>query len=81
MNELTGQSDVDSVLEREIAEASSVSAESAAADIRDALDRLDGGTYGSCERCGNAIPIERLEAIPHARHCVACSTRETGLLG
>jgi DnaK suppressor protein len=37
-----------------------------------ALRRFDAGTYGKCERCGNEIPTERLEAIPAARLCVAC---------
>jgi RNA polymerase-binding transcription factor DksA len=42
-------------------------------DIEHALSRLDAGTYGTCEACGQAIPRERLEAIPHASTCVACA--------
>ena len=42
------------------------------AEVLAALERLDGGTYGSCERCGKEIPIERLEALPTARLCVDC---------
>jgi DnaK suppressor protein len=42
-------------------------------DIEHALSRLDAGTYGTCEVCGQAIPFERLEAIPHASTCVACA--------
>ena len=41
-------------------------------DIDDALSRFDAGTYGTCEICGGAIPLERLEAIPHATTCVGC---------
>jgi DnaK suppressor protein len=41
-------------------------------EIVDALARMEEGRYGKCERCGQAIPIERLEAIPTARLCVAC---------
>src|SRR5262245_14900626 len=37
-----------------------------------ALERLDAGTYGLCERCGKAIPEERLKAIIYATRCVAC---------
>jgi DnaK suppressor protein len=37
-----------------------------------AIERIDSGTYGKCERCGNAISIERLEAIPAASLCVSC---------
>jgi RNA polymerase-binding transcription factor DksA len=69
---LMGQTDVDSLLEREIAAASSERAEEAIADVRLALIRLEDGTYGACERCGAGIPAERLEAIPYARHCVGC---------
>jgi RNA polymerase-binding transcription factor DksA len=42
-------------------------------DIEHALSRLDAGTYGTCERCRQEIPCERLEAIPHASTCVACA--------
>jgi RNA polymerase-binding transcription factor DksA len=78
---LTGQTDVDSQLEREIAEASEKRAVEAISDIEDAIVRLDNSTYGACERCGAAIPVERLEAIPHARRCVDCTVQRAGLLG
>jgi DnaK suppressor protein len=41
-------------------------------EIAAALRRIDEETYGKCERCGQDIPVERLEAIPTARLCVAC---------
>lgn len=41
-------------------------------EIIKALEKLDDGTYGKCENCGNEIPIERLEAIPTASLCVTC---------
>lgn len=44
-----------------------------ASEAREALHRLDEGTYGVCELCGKAIAKERLEAIPFARHCVKCA--------
>lgn len=40
------------------------------ADVTRALDKLDSGTYGTCETCGEPIPDERLEAVPAARFCV-----------
>jgi RNA polymerase-binding transcription factor DksA len=40
------------------------------ADVARALEKLASGTYGTCEICGNAIPDERLEAVPAARYCV-----------
>ena len=42
------------------------------ADVTHALEQIEQGTYGTCERCGNDIPIERLEALPTARLCVGC---------
>lgn len=42
------------------------------AEVGAALRRIDEGTYGKCESCGQDIPIERLEAIPTARLCVTC---------
>ena len=39
------------------------------ADVDRALHRLDGGTYGTCEACGDRIPDERLAVVPAARFC------------
>lgn len=39
-------------------------------EIEVALARLDDGTYGTCEQCGEPIPDERLEAYPAARFCL-----------
>ncbi len=42
------------------------------ADIDQALLRIEEGSYGACARCGRAIPLARLEALPTARHCAPC---------
>jgi RNA polymerase-binding transcription factor DksA len=78
VDELTGQTDSDSVLERELAEGSAAHFTRAMAQARDALRRLDDGTYGICEACGGPIAYERLEAIPHTLRCVACSAGPAG---
>ena len=44
-------------------------------DVRRAQDKLAEGSYGSCDRCGTAIAPERLEALPWAVRCLACSAR------
>jgi DnaK suppressor protein len=44
--------------------------------VERALDRLDDGQYGWCERCGNPIPVERLAAFPSATLCVTCKQLE-----
>ncbi|MDP9374397.1 MAG: TraR/DksA C4-type zinc finger protein [Chloroflexota bacterium] len=41
-------------------------------DIDRALERMDEGTYGTCERCGKSIAPERLEALPYATLCIDC---------
>lgn len=44
-------------------------------DIDAALGRLDDGTYGYCETCGEQIARERLLARPTARTCIECASR------
>lgn len=41
-----------------------------------ALSRIDDGTYGTCESCGEPIGKARLQAFPRATLCVACKQRE-----
>jgi RNA polymerase-binding transcription factor DksA len=40
------------------------------ADVEHALRRLEDGTYGICEACGEPIGEDRLEALPAARFCL-----------
>jgi DnaK suppressor protein len=41
-------------------------------DVQRALEKMDKGTYGICERCGREIAVERLEALPWAVLCIDC---------
>jgi RNA polymerase-binding transcription factor DksA len=43
-------------------------------EIDRALQKLDGGTYGICERCGKLIAADRLEAMPATALCIACAS-------
>ena len=46
-------------------------------DLKDALDRIENGTYGICLDCDGEIPEKRLMANPTARLCIDCqSARE-----
>jgi DnaK suppressor protein len=45
------------------------------ADIEAALRRVDDGSYGRCESCGQPIASGRLAARPTATRCVACAGR------
>lgn len=39
----------------------------------EAVERINEGTYGICADCEKAIPVARLEALPHTKLCVTCS--------
>ena len=43
--------------------------------VNRALERVEAGTYGICESCGNAIPVERLDVLPYSTLCVECASR------
>jgi DnaK suppressor protein len=47
--------------------------------IREALERIDAGTYGYCELCGNEITEKRLIARPVTTMCIACKSRQEAL--
>jgi DnaK suppressor protein len=40
------------------------------AEVRDALKRIEDGTYGKCDACGRQIEAPRLEAVPWAVYCL-----------
>jgi RNA polymerase-binding transcription factor DksA len=48
-------------------------ARAAVSRVETALLRAEAGTYGRCERCGSAIPQERLAVLADASTCVSCA--------
>lgn len=40
-----------------------------------ALNKINRGHYGRCDKCGGAIPVERLELVPEALFCVDCEKK------
>jgi DnaK suppressor protein len=44
--------------------------------IRKALDRIEVGSFGICEVCGEDIAIERLKARPMTTLCIDCKIRQ-----
>jgi len=44
-------------------------------DVIRALEKIEDGTYGLCDRCGALIPEERLDARPWSVRCVRCASR------
>lgn len=57
-------------MERELDQSVVIHAQGEIVEIEAALRRLDEGTYGKCEECGNPITDARLEAMPAARYCL-----------
>jgi DnaK suppressor protein len=45
-------------------------------EVDRALAKFDNGTYGLCEACGGRIDRARLEALPHAKYCMECQSRQ-----
>jgi RNA polymerase-binding protein DksA len=46
------------------------------AQTEHALERLDAGTYGACESCGNPIGKARMQAFPRATLCMECKQKQ-----
>ena len=44
-------------------------------EVLAALDRIENGTYGTCENCGAKIVEERLGLLPYARYCTPCAEK------
>jgi DnaK suppressor protein len=47
--------------------------------IRKAIERVEEGTFGICETCGEDIPMKRLIARPVTTQCIECKTKEEAL--
>ena len=76
-DEESGEGDSMNV-ERERDLALSAQAMASVEEIDRALSKIEQGTYGVCEKCGEPIPRERLKALPHASLCVRCKSGGLG---
>ncbi len=47
--------------------------------IKKTLERIEDGTFGICESCGEDISIKRLKARPVTTQCIDCKTKEEAL--
>lgn len=47
--------------------------------IKQALDRIESGTYGICETCEEYISVERLKARPVTTQCIDCKTKDEAM--
>ena len=64
--------------DREKDEALSENIEGMLSLISNALQKIEDGTYGKCDRCGKPIGEARLEALPYAVFCIDCQSRVEG---
>ncbi len=62
--------------DRELDQGLEDSAEDVLTKIDAALKKIEEGTYGTCESCGQPIGEERLEAMPWATLCIECKRKE-----
>jgi DnaK suppressor protein len=47
--------------------------------IKKALDRIENGTFGLCETCGEDIDLKRMHARPVTSQCIECKSKEEAL--
>lgn len=65
-----------STFEREKGLALESSVQQMLAQVEEALGRIEDGTYGICQRCGDPIDIARLRVLPFATLCIRCKELE-----
>jgi len=46
--------------------------------IESSLEKIENGSFGTCELCSKKINKVRLEALPHAKYCIECQTKTGG---
>jgi RNA polymerase-binding transcription factor DksA len=61
--------------DKDLQDAQTVAIKRVLGEIEAAGERLENGSYGTCDSCRTAIPVERLEILPYVRFCVACQQR------
>jgi RNA polymerase-binding transcription factor DksA len=61
--------------ERGETEAVAAKLQAALDEVENALGKIGGGSYGTCEKCGEPIAPARLEAKPEARFCINCASK------
>lgn len=59
--------------DREVQEALGDESRDELRQVNRALDRLEHGSYGTCEKCGTEIGTGRLTALPFATLCIRCA--------
>jgi DnaK suppressor protein len=66
--------DGSSVMEQERISTVSADLNQVLQQVNAALERMNQGTYGICQRCGKEIAAARLEAFPYVTYCIECQS-------
>lgn len=66
---------VDALARQQIAKAAEANTRLRITEIKRALKKVDDGSFGECEECGEMVSEARLEAKPEARLCIDCKHR------
>jgi DnaK suppressor protein len=66
--------DGSSVMEQERISTVSADLHEVLQQVNGALERMNEGSYGVCQRCGKHINQERLEAFPYVTYCIDCQS-------
>jgi len=67
--------DASELAEQETAIGLVANVQSRLAEVDQALQKMERGTYGTCDDCGEPIAPARLQALPHATLCINCKTK------
>ena len=65
---------MDAINNKSVAEAALRKAEEKLSKLKFVLSKVDEDDFGSCIKCGKAIPIGRILLMPQSRHCVNCAS-------
>lgn len=68
--------DATSAFEQTVGVALQRKVETTLEEVDRALGKLDNGTYGLCEACGGRVDRARLQALPYAKFCLHCQSRQ-----
>lgn len=67
---------MEAIGEKSVNEARQVNVKLRLEKLKNALSRIESGTYGMCIRCKDEIPEGRLQAVPESLICVPCAEKK-----
>ncbi|MDA3955924.1 TraR/DksA C4-type zinc finger protein [Oceanispirochaeta sp.] len=68
---------MEAIGEKSVNEAMHIKVKQRLERLKNALDRIEDGSYGVCVRCRKEMPFGRLEAVPESLVCVPCMEKKS----